>query len=356
VPGYKVAITIVTFNSARYVRPCLEAVLAQRGVEVEVVVVDNASSDGSAALLTGFERRVRVIRNARNTGFAAAQNQAIRATSAPWVLTLNPDALLPPDFASALVGAGNLDPRAGSVCGKLVSIGPGFVPLPEPHLDSTGLYFTPAMRHFDRGWREPDNGHYGIPEYVFGACAAAALYRREMIDDISIDGEFFDPDFFAYREDADVAWRAQLLGWRCIYTPAARAWHVRGVPFGDRRAVPAVINMHSVKNRFLMRAKNSTAGLVRRFWAPMLARDVVVIAGALLAEPRSLPAFWRAARCLPGALRRRRWIMRRRRISDEALASWFSFSPVTQPLGQAAGPPSKHGPRPVPRQVTVPTS
>jgi GT2 family glycosyltransferase len=176
-----------------------------------------------------------------------------------------------------------------------------------------------------------------------------------MIDDISIDGEFFDPDFFAYREDADVAWRAQLLGWRCIYTPAARAWHVRGVPFGDRRAAPAVINMHSVKNRFLMRAKNSTAGLFRRFWLPMLARDAVVIAGTLLAEPGSLPALWRAARCLPRALRRRRWIMRHRRVSDEALASWFSFSPVTKPLGQAAGP-SKPGPRPAPRRVTVPTS
>ena len=79
------------------------------------------------------------------------------------------------------------------------------------------------LRHLDRGSQEVDNGHYLKNEYVFGATAAAALYRREMIDDISIDGEFFDPDFFVYREDADVAWRAQLLGWRCIYTPHAAA-------------------------------------------------------------------------------------------------------------------------------------
>ena len=79
-----------------------------------------------------------------------------------------------------------------------------------------------------------------------------------MIEDTSVLGEFFDPDFFVYREDADVAWRAQLMGWRCIYTPLARGYHVRNVLPGNRRALPSVINMHSVKNRFLMRLKNMT--------------------------------------------------------------------------------------------------
>jgi len=98
-----------------------------------------------------------------------------------------------------------------------------FEPLPKRRIDSTGMYFTPAMRHFDRGWHEPDGRRFQNPQYVFGASAAAALYRRQMIEDISVEGDLFDPDFFAYREDADVAWRAQLLGWRCIYTPAATA-------------------------------------------------------------------------------------------------------------------------------------
>src|SRR6266850_1481333 len=91
--------------------------------------------------------------------------------------------------------------------------------LEEQLVDSTGIYFTPMLRHLDRGSQEPDKGHYLNFEYVFGATAAAALYRRKMIDDVSIQGEFFDPDFFVYREDADVAWRAQLMGWRCLYTP-----------------------------------------------------------------------------------------------------------------------------------------
>jgi GT2 family glycosyltransferase len=355
VPDSPVTATIVTYNSEPYIRRCLEAVLAQEGVRVSVVVVDNASTDGTRAILAGFGERIQVIHNERNSGFAEAQNQAIRAAGGDWVLTLNPDALLDRRFVRALVDAGERDPRAGSVCGKLLSIGADFVPFSNARLDSTGIYFTPAMRHFDRGWREPDNGHYRHAEYVFGACAAAALYRREMIEDISIDGAFFDPDFFAYREDADVAWRARLLGWRCIYTPAARGWHVRGAPFGKRSALPALVNMHSVKNRLLMRINNATPGLWRRFWFSMLARDVAVLFGVLATEPRSLAAFWHAARCLPRALRRRRWIMARRRVSDDAMAEWFRFDPVAQPVGQAHGP-SKPGPSPAPRQVAVPSA
>jgi GT2 family glycosyltransferase len=153
-----------------------------------------------------------------------------------------------------------------------------------------------------------------------------------MIDDISVDGDLFDPDFFAYREDADLAWRAQLLGWRCIYTPAAVAWHVRTVTPGSRLAVPAIINMHSVKNRFLMRIKNATPDLYRRFWLPMIARDLLVVGGCLLAEPSSLTAFWQLAKGFRAALRRRSIIMSRRRVSDEALARWFSFQPAAEPL------------------------
>jgi hypothetical protein len=104
--------------------------------------------------------------------------------------------------------------------------------------------------------------------------------------------------------------------------------------------VPADINMHSVKNRFLMRIKNVTPGLYRRFWLPMTARDLVVFFGALLWEPASIAAFWHIARCLPRTLRRRREIMTRRRVSDEALAEWFSFEPAAFSLGETSGHPT----------------
>ncbi len=331
-PHPKVCVTIVTCNSAQYIRRCLEAVFQQEGVSLETVVVDNASTDGTGEILREFAPRIRIVWNHRNAGFAQAQNQAVRSSASDWVLTLNPDALLLPGFIRTLVDAGEAHPGAGTVCGKLLSIGPGFQPLSVRRIDSTGIFFTPAMRHFDRGWHQPDSPYFESMEYVFGASAAAALYRRAMIDDIAVDGHFFDPDFFAYREDADVAWRALLLGWSCIYTPAAAAYHVRTMVPGHRRSVPAVINMHSVKNRFLMRIKNATGDLYRRYWLPMTARDLLVAAGSLLAEPSSLPAFWHLARCLPRALRQRRAIMSRRRLSDAEMAQWFSYIPAARPV------------------------
>jgi GT2 family glycosyltransferase len=323
-----VNIAIVTFNSARYIRRCLNAVMEQEGVRLRVVVADNASTDETRTILGEFRGRIEVIFCERNAGFAAGQNLAIQASvSADWVLTLNPDVLMKPGFVRNLVDAGSADPTVGAVCGKLLSIAPGFEPLPVPRIDSAGIYFTPNMRHFDRGWHELDSRRYDCAAYVFGASAAAALYRREMINDIAVDGHFFDPDFFVYREDADVAWRAQLMGWRCLYEPSAVGHHVRTVTPANRRTLPGFINMHSVKNRFLMRVKNATSGLYRRYWLPMTLRDLVVMGGSIFWEPSSLPAFWRVAKCLPRAVKHRRQIMARRRVSDEELVELFDAPP-----------------------------
>jgi GT2 family glycosyltransferase len=350
VPEGNVCVAIVTCNSARYIRRCLDAVLGGPQLPFQVVVVDNASTDNTLQILKEFSSRIEIIANFRNAGFAEAQNQAIRATSTPWVLTLNPDVLVQPDFIARLLEAGESDPQAGVVCGKLLSIGPGFESLENRRIDSTGIFFTPAMRHFDRGWHEADSRYFERMEYVFGASAAAALYRRELIRDLSIDGSFFDPDFFVYREDADVAWRAQLLGWRCLYTPWAVAHHVRTVTAANRRKLPALINMHSVKNRFLMRIKNATPGIYRRYWLPMTVRDLLVIGGALFWEPSSIPAFWHMARCLPRALRQRRIIMQRRRTGDEELAAWFDFAPASRPAANSAETAARkawNAPRPI---------
>ncbi|MCC7173775.1 MAG: glycosyltransferase family 2 protein [Bryobacterales bacterium] len=330
-----VSVTIVTFNSGRFIKRCLESVLAQKYPLLEVIVVDNASTDGTADILEQFEDRCQVVYNDENIGFAAAQNQAIRLSSGEWVLTLNPDVLLLGGFIQAMVDAGQIHPRIGSVCGKLLTMRATFDLPDEPLVDSTGIYFTPMLRHLDRGSQQADNGHFLRYEYVFGASAAAALYRREMIDDVAIDGEFFDPDFFAYREDADVAWRAQLLDWRCLYTPHARGYHVRKALPGNRRALPPVVNMHSVKNRFLMRIKNMTGHLYLRNFLSVTARDVVVVGCCLLREHTSLKAFWYLARNWRRIWQKRQAIMSRRRVDDEYMASWFRYLPVSRPAPRA---------------------
>ena len=326
-----VSVTIVTYNSGRFIKRCLESVLAQDYPFKEIIVIDNKSTDGTVDILESFEDRCRIVYNEENIGFSAAQNQAIALSKAEWILTLNPDVLLLKGFIEELVHAGNLDPKVGTVCGKLLTMTSGFDFPEKPFVDSTGIYFTPNLRHLDRGSLELDNGHYRNYEYVFGATAAAALYRREMIDDIEIDGEFFDNDFFAYREDADVAWRAQLLGWNCLYVPYARGYHVRKALPGNRRALPPEINMHSVKNRFLLRIKNISWDLYRRNFFAITGRDLVVVACCLLREHTSLKAFPFVFRNWKRLFAKRRAIMQRQRVDDAYMASWFDFKPTSKP-------------------------
>ncbi len=329
-----VSVTIVTYNSARFIRPCLQYVLAQTVADIEVVVIDNASSDRTPQFLQEFGDCVRVVYNTENNGFAGGQNQAIQLARGRWVLTLNPDVRLSPDFLSHLCAAGEEEKQIGAVCGKLLGMKEDFEIPPTPVLDSTGIYFTPSLRHFDRGSKQPDQGQYEKSEYVFGATGAAALYRREMIEDVALNGCFFDSDFFAYREDADVAWRAQLLGWKCVYEPRAVAYHVRSVLPSNRRSLPATVNMHSVKNRFLMRINNISPSLYRRHFFAITGRDAIVIAGCLLREWTSLRAFALVLRNWRKSWGKRREIMRRRRVSDASVAKWFAPQPVSFPLGE----------------------
>jgi len=328
--GY-VSVTIVTYNSGRFIKRCLESVLDQKYPFTEIIVIDNNSADGTIDILEPFEDRCRIVYNEENIGFSAAQNQAIGLSNSEWVLTLNPDVLLLQGFIEALVTAGNIDPRVGTVCGKLLTMTATFDFPEEPTVDSTGIYFTPNLRHLDRGSLQVDNGHFRNYEYVFGATAAAALYRRQMIEDISLSGEFFDNDFFAYREDADVAWRAQLMGWKCLYAPYAKGYHVRKALPGNRRALPPEINMHSVKNRFLLRIKNMTPDLYRRNFFAITLRDIVVISCCLLWEHTSLRAFPFLFRNWRSVVAKRQEIMSRRRVDDAYMASWFSFHPVSKP-------------------------
>ena len=322
-----VSVTIVTWNSAQHLAECFASLDRQDYREIEVIVVDNASSDETRTLLHEVASRWRVIYNDRNIGFAAGQNQAIRASGGEWVLCLNPDVVLSPDFISRLVAAGEQHTDAGSVCGKLLRWDPAAAQHRTDVIDSTGIYFTRNMRHLDRGAEERDSGQYDRVQYVFGASGAAAMFRRDFIEDVSVEGEFFDEEFFAFREDGDLAWRAQVMGWKCLYIPGAVAWHVRRVTPERRKDLPLVINWHSAKNRFLMRGKNASGWLCWRLLFPVAWRDLMTWGYALLRDWRMLSAVVYPFRAMDSIRRKRAIIQSRRRISDHDLLWWFCNEP-----------------------------
>jgi GT2 family glycosyltransferase len=340
-----ISVLICTFNSRRVLPACLRALEQQDCGPLEVVIVDNASSDGTRDLLSRLQPpKYQVILNQQNLGFAGAQNQAIRAAHGEWLCSLNADVVLRPDFLSQLLRAAEHpgNDRVGALCGKLQRWNPGGKPEFTSRIDSTGIYFTRGLRHFDRGGDETDCGQYQEMQYVFGATGAAALYRRAMVEDVSVEGEFFDEDFFAYREDADLAWRAQLLGWNCLYVPSAVGWHERRVTPERFWQLPLIINWHSVKNRFLMRLKNVTLGTYLRFFLPVTYRDLMIIGYSVLVDRRFLSAFAFVWKNRQRTLHKRRLIQARRRVAEREIRSWFRNTPEARPVPTAAPAASAH--------------
>jgi GT2 family glycosyltransferase len=337
----RVQISMVTFNSAEWLADCLNSLKAQTFRDFRLFVWDNASTDNSAAIAEGCEQlSITMHRSRENTGYCAGHNGNIALSDSDYVLTLNPDVYLEPCFLEILVKAMDQDARAGSATGKIWRWPPGIpresIPLMlNPHgmgadlnsmrvLDSTGIYLIPTQRHLDRGSGLADVGQYDRSENVFGASGAAAFYRRAMLNEIKYGREYFDEAFFAYREDADLAWRAQWLGWTCLYVAEARALHVRRVLPERRASLHPDINMHSFKNRFLLRIKNMDAGTYLRFFIPISARDLGAIIYVLLREPGSLRAFPLLMNSFPRAWAARRYLQKRRRVSGREIRAWFS--------------------------------
>jgi GT2 family glycosyltransferase len=305
----RVSLILVTWNSARFLPRCLDGIAQQTFGDIEVIVVDNGSSDDSLVLVRARFPNATILRNATNEGFARAVNQGIARATGDFVQLVNPDAFLGPEYVAKLVEALQENEAYGSATGKLLRAeGVG--------VDSKGIRMTRTGRHFDI--------EEGEERDVFGVSGAAAMYKTAFIRDVTLsDGQFLDEDFFSYREDADVAWRGRLFGWRAVYVADAVGWHVRSVTPENRRALPAFINLHSVKNRFMMRIKNEGPYLALRNAPFELARDLVTIGAVLTIERSSLPAFawlWRNRKRILG---KRREIQSRRRVSDRALARWF---------------------------------
>jgi GT2 family glycosyltransferase len=309
-----VSVIVLSWNSREFLEGCLTSVERQTWPAVELIVVDNGSTDGSARLVKERFPSAILVENGENLGFCAGNNVGLKRSRGAYTLFLNADATLDPTYLEEALKPFAQDKRTGMVAGKVLRFD-------RRTVDTTGQLLTRSRRVRERGYGEEDRGQYDRPGEIFSVCGAVALYRRSAIDDVSVDGELFDEDFFAFGEDLDAGWRARRMGWRCRYQPSAVATHYRGGTQTARRAGsgrrremirrPPRIQAHIVKNRWLTMIKNEEAGSFLAHLPFIVAWDLVICFYLLIFSPATIPILWGHRRLVGRALKKRRAILSR---------------------------------------------
>jgi GT2 family glycosyltransferase len=307
------SVIVPTLNGAHLLPDCLDSLVAQTYPNLEVIVADGASTDATPDLIARAYPTVRLLRLRQNGGFSGNVNAGLRAARGDVLCLLNNDAQAEPDWVSACVASLMDQPAVGSVASKVL--------FADRHtINSAGDLFGRDGAARQRGAGQPDGPGWNTSTQVFGAMGGAAAYRRAMLADVGL----LDEAFFMYLEDVDLAFRAQLRGWSCVYQPAARVYHVGGASGGGR-----LESYYNGRNLIRLLAKDLPAGLFPRLLPAILRFQARRARAALRA--------WRgsAARAtlrgqlvglaeLPRHLAARPTIQRRRRVSDEAIYALLS--------------------------------
>lgn len=328
-----ISIVLLNWNGKRFLKDCIDSIQQQSYRNFELIIIDNASSDGSQDLLQREYTRYQLILNDKNLGYCGGANLGIRRTQGEYVLILNPDVILNVDFLSRLMDVTESDKSIGIFVGKLLRFD-------KQTLDSTGQFLRRNFFPLERGYGEPDTGKYEHPEYVFSTCGAVAFYRRVMLEDIQLDGEYFDESYFAFYEDFDIGWRAQLLGWKAYYVPTAVAYHYRGGGLSNRKKnihwfdripflptvsftqKPVFIQRHVIINRYLTLLKNAAWRDIF-FGAPaMLKYELLLWGYVLCVRPGLFTTLVELAKLLPKTLKKRRYIQSRRVVSSSYMRKY----------------------------------
>lgn len=243
-----ISIIIVGHNAGGYLPGCLESIHKQTYKDFEVIFINNGSIDATIDVLRSYPA-VSIISNRENRGFCFANNQGIKLAKGEYVLTLNSDVILDKDFLLELKRAIKCD-ETGLFAAKILNSD-------GKAIDSAGLVLSRFYRFFDRGNGEKDTGQYDDKLDIFGPCAAAALYKREMLEDIKHNGEYFDEDFFFLVEDFDISWRALQKGWKARFVPRAICYHSRNSTNFNSKFRQYL----SFRNRFSMLLKNRAVNM-----------------------------------------------------------------------------------------------
>ena len=209
------SVVIPNWNGLKFLQTCLDSLAQQTYSPLEVLVVDNASTDGSQALIHDNFPEVKLIVLPENRGFTGACNAGIEQAQGAYISLLNNDTQVEPDWAAAIVDAYERHSDVGIVASKMLLFDK------RDHFHTAGDYFTVDGRPGNRGVWQQDTGQFDQEAFVFSACGGSAAYRKTMLDQIGV----LDDEFFFSLEDVDLGWRAQLTGWRCLYVPTAVVYH-----------------------------------------------------------------------------------------------------------------------------------
>nr|MBU1328183.1 glycosyltransferase family 2 protein [Candidatus Omnitrophota bacterium] len=242
-----ISIIIVTSDSGKYIESCLDSILSQDFKEYEIIVVDNGSKDSTIPIIRNKYSNIILIENLENFGPCKARNQGINKTRGKFVLCLDHDVKLLSNFLTNIYKA--VESRNG-----IGAVGPKILMSDGKIIYSAGIHFSYLWRFHDIGDAKIDMPEFWHKKYVAGVSAAAVIYRREALETIKQDGEYFDEDFFYLFEDVDISWRLQKMGWKILYTPDAACLHVSG----KSRKKDKFSQYLSMRNRYLAIIKNES--------------------------------------------------------------------------------------------------
>lgn len=317
-----VSVIIVTWNSENFIEACLTALFNQMFTDLEVIIVDNSSTDRTLEIVQNYGP-LKLLKQADNLGFSKGQNIGISEATGKYILSLNPDVVMTENYIEHLVRVAESNPQAGVLTGKLLSSDDVTSCQSTAIIDSVGFYLEKTRRQRLYGYQDVDSDSYNKQQYIFGGCAAASLYRKDMLEACKFEGQYFDEAFFAYKEDIDLAWRAQLFGWKTIYTPDAVAFHRRTFKPNQRLDVSLEIRMHSVKNRYLLLIKNELLSNFVKHSLYIIFYDIKILIYLVLFEQSSLAGLLKVIQLLPRTLRWRRFIMKHKKVDEWYMLAWM---------------------------------
>ncbi len=305
------SVVIPNWNGLRFLAACLNSLRDQTLADIEVILVDNASTDGSQDFVRSEYPEVRLIELAENRGFTGACNLGMKAATGAYIALLNNDTEVESDWVEQVARAFESHADAGIIASKMLLFDQ------RDRFHTAGDFFTTDGRAGNRGAWEWDQGQYERGEFVFSACGGSAVYRKSMLAEI----DMLDEDFFFLLEDVDLAWRAQLAGYKVWYEPRAIVYHHLSATGGGVTA-----SFFDGRNGIWLIAKNMPASLLRKYARQILARQLALLWQSTRSwrgrEARArLRGMIAGALSIRGAVKKRKRIQAAKRVSDDYIES-----------------------------------